>query len=249
MTLLNITARDYTFQGIKLHNPSINEISEKIEDEEDLFFAIKVLSSSLFNLVDVQNIPQNNFSNFDILYSLLFDQQASIKMFGITKIQAIVNLLLLIFIDYKLSIGKEELILDKDKNFILLNSNNFDEFQNTCSQMFKTSFLFGESENQYNIDPNSARARKIEEMLRKGREKVARIKNEMNNKTSLIENYVMIIAVGLHQDPNSICNLTLYQILTLFNRIKMKFEWDLDVDCRLAGGDPKDSPDHWMSII
>ena len=250
MTLLNVTAKSHSFQGIKLHNPTLQELADVIEDEESLFFAIKLLSSSLLSiLIRETDIPQN-FSDFSILFSLLYDQKTSFEMFTKEKIQAIVSLLLLIFKDYKLSLGKEEFLLTKDNSVIILNSDNFSNFQSIVSKMFKTDFIFGETgDNQYNIDQNDKKAQEILKKLNKGREKVAQLNGDRNNKTALIENYVMIIAVGLQQTPDIITNLTLYQIFTLFNRIKMKLEWDLDVDCRLAGGDPDERPDNWMSIL
>lgn len=250
MTLLNVTAKSYSFQGIKLYNPSLQELADAIEDEDSLFFAIKLLSSSLLSTFAIEvDIPQN-FSDFNILFSLLYDQKTSFEMFTKEKIQAIVSLLLLIFKDYTLSLGKEEFLLTKNNSVIILNSDNFSNFQSIISKMFKTDFIFGETgDNQYNIDQNDKKAQEILKKLNKGREKVAQLNGDRNNKTALIENYVMIIAVGLQQSPDVITNLTLYQIFTLFNRIKMKLEWDLDVDCRLAGGTPDEHPDNWMSIL
>ena len=60
----------------------------------------------------------------------------------------------------------------------------------------------------------------------------------------------MIVATGLRQNPQVLADtLTLYQLLTIFVRVKMQLEWDLDIKCRLAGGDPKKHPENWMSII
>ena len=247
MTLLNVTARDYTFENIKLHNPSMLEIADKIDDEEDFLFALKVLSSSLLDMMTI-DIP-HNFSNFDLFLGLLIDQKEIQKIFSQNKLSAINNLLQLIFLDYKISIGQEEVIFNKENNFIVLNSNNFTTFQNIVQSMFKTSFLFGGDGNHDDYNPGSEEARRIAEKLRKGKQKVAELKGQMNNKTAVIENYIIMVSVGLHLSPNEISQLTLYQILTLFERVKMKIEWDLDIDCRLAGGTPDEHPDNWMSII
>ena len=248
MTLLNVTAVDYEFQGIKLYNPTITELSEKINDEDDLFFAIKLLSSSLIPFIS-ENIPQT-FSDFDILFALFFEEQASFDLFSKSKIKAIKELLLLLFKDYNISIGKEEFIFSKNNSIFILNANNFTEFQNIIKQMFKTSFLFegGDSGQEYN--PGSEQARRIAEKLKKSREKVAELNGKKEYKTALIENYIMIVATGLHQNPQVLADtLTLYQLLTIFIRVKMKLEWDLDIKCRLAGGNPEEHPDQWMSII
>lgn len=248
MTLLNVTAVDYDFQGVKLYNPTITEISEKINDEEDLFFAIKLLSSSLMTFITLENTPQE-FSDFDILFALFREEKASFELFSKEKIKALKELLLLLFKDYKLSIGDDEFIFSKDNSVFILNSKNFKEFQEILSDMFKTSFLFN-SNGEQDFNPASEEARKIAEKLKKSREKIAELNGDRNHKTALIENYIMIVATGLHQNPKILADtLTLYQLFTVFMRIKMRLEWDLDVDCRLAGGNPEEHPDQWMSII
>ena len=156
---------------------------------------------------------------------------------------------ILLFKDYKLSIGDDEFIFSKDNSVFILNSKNFKEFQEILSDMFKTSFLFN-SNGEQDFNPASEEARKIAEKLKKSREKIAELNGDRNYKTALIENYIMIVATGLHQNPKILADtLTLYQLFTVFMRIKMRLEWDLDVDCRLAGGNPEEHPDQWMSII
>ena len=249
MTLLNAIGGDFEFQGIKLYNPTITEIGEKINDEDDFFFAIKLLSSSLMSFIP-GDIPQN-FSDFDILFALFYESQNNddFNLFSKEKIKAIKELFLLLFKDYNISMGKEEFIFSKDETIFILNSNNFQEFQNIIKEMFKVSFLFdgGGSEQSYN--PASEAAQKIAEKLKKSREKIAEL-NGKKHTTALIENYIMIVATGLCQNPQVLADtLTLYQLLTIFVRVKMQLEWDLDIKCRLAGGSPEEHPDQWMSII
>ena len=129
MTLLNAIGGDFEFQGIKLYNPTITEIGEKINDEDDFFFAIKLLSSSLMSFIP-DNIPQN-FSDFDILFALFYEgQNNDFNLFSKDKIKAIKELFLLLFKGYNISMGKEEFIFSKDETIFILNSNNFQEFQN-----------------------------------------------------------------------------------------------------------------------
>lgn len=248
MTLLNAIGGDFEFQGIKLYNPTITEIGEKINDEDDFFFAIKLLSSSLMSFIP-GDIPQN-FSDFDILFALFYEgQNNDFNLFSKDKIKAIKELFLLLFKGYNISIGKEEFIFSKDKTIFILNSSNFQEFQNIIKEMFKISFLFDGEGSEQSYNPATEAARKIAEKLKKSREKITEL-NGKKHTTALIENYIMIVATGLCQNPQVLADtLTLYQLLTIFIRVKMKLEWDLDIKCRLAGGTPEEHPEQWMSII
>lgn len=252
MTLLNIVGGDYEFENIKLHNPSIAEISEKINEENNFLFALKILSSSLLERIP-NNIPFTEITNFDVFLGLILGSKTLIDNNIISKAQfyAINDLLQLLFLDYKISLGKNELIFSKDNNILIMNSNNFQLFQEIIQKMFKTSSLFSnDSSNKNTYNPATDKAKQIAEKLKQSELKVSQLKgNCLNYKTALIENYIMIICVGLNLSPKQVSNLTLYQIITLFERIRMKIEWDLDVDCRLAGGDPGDRPDNWMSIL
>ncbi len=251
MTLLNIAGLGWEFEGIRLYNPTIKEISDKINDEENFFFALKMLSTSLLDMLPIET--PDGITDFNILVTLLLNQKDNFKTFSLEKLKAMKDLLQLIFKNYddNISISQEEIIFsNKNENFIIINKENFSVLQNCINEMFKISFLFGGTEDKDDYNPASERAKLIAEKLKRNREKVAEINGNLtNNKTSIIENYIMIISVGLNLNPNQVSDLTLYQLLTLFERVKMKIEWDLDISCRLAGGNPDDHPDHWMSIL
>ena len=254
MTLLNVTGLDVEFETIKLHNPSILEISEKIEDENDFLFALKFITSSL---TETMNFLENKeLTNFDIFLGILLsqnDESLRIQMiqqgFTYEKMRAIMNLLQILFLDYNIALSQSEIILNKDDNFVILNSENFDELQTKIKFMFKTSFLFndsGDADSQYN--PATEEAKKILDKLNKSKRKIAEL-NKKEYHTALIENYIIILSIGLKMTPKELNNLSLYQIVTLYERFKMKVSWDLDIKCRLAGGSPEEHPENWMSIL
>ena len=250
MTLLNITGLDYYFENIKLHNPSILEIAEKIDNEEDFLFALKILSTSITKIFPIKTLPKN-VTDFDIVLSLLSNPINDYKSISKEKLSAMLHLLQLLFFEYSISLSNSEILLTKNNDIFILNSKNFPILQKNIYSMFKLDFLFNENMESKDIyNPASERAREIAEKLKRGREKVVEINNKSEkNKTGIIENYVIIISVGLNLNPIEVSKMTFYQILTLFERIKMKIEWDIDLSCRLAGGNPEEHPEHWMSIL
>lgn len=251
--LLKIGGKDFYFENIKLHNPTLNEIIEYIENENDILFSIKFLSSSFLEMLDIskENI-EKEINDFEIFINLIFQETVlDQEILTLEQKKNIINLLALIFKDFSLSLGQSEMIFENknDNILIILNNENFNNFQEVIKEMFDISFLFGENgEKQYNIVENSKQAQAILEKLKKAEQKRNRINGNENN-GSIFENYVLILSVGLKQSPKTILDLTLYQVLQLFKRFKMKLEWDLDIKCRLAGGSPDNQPDNWLAII
>lgn len=249
-SLLNIISADRPFENIKLYNPSLKELFEIIDDEDELFFCLKILTSSFIDLLNIEitNL-EREIDDFEIFINLIFSPLSNKKIFDEKKIQSLQKLLLLILKDFDLSVSESELILRKDDDYFILNKNNYKMFQSILKEMFCLDFLFeGKGESNYNPAENSKLAKEIAEKLRKSREKINQI-NSSNNTGLVLENYLLIVSIGLQIPLTILSNYNLYQLFLSFNRVKMKLEWDLDIDCRLAGGDPKERPENWMSII
>jgi hypothetical protein len=133
----------------------------------------------------------------------------------------------------------------------LIDKDNLLEFKNIVKKMFKLDFLFSGAGQAQDYNPVNEAAKKIAEKLKQSRAKIAAEKGE-ENKLGIIENYVSILSIGLKTTPKYICEtMTLYNLLTIFERFKLKMEWDLDIKVKLAGGGSEnhESPKVWFSII
>ena len=245
MDLLNISQSEYEFCNVELHQPTICELAKIFKQEEDLIFILKLLISPLQQTLSLES---EELSEFQIFLGLLVTDTSS---FGLTigKKKNLLELINLCFKGYELKILKNSFIfkkLNEEDFFIVIDDNNFNEFKQILGSMFDIPEIFGKQEAKYN--PKNARAARIAKALEAGNKKVAEI-NKSENKKGIIENYISILAIGLKIPPSILCReLTLYNLFNLYKRFTMKISWDLDIDCRLAGGSPKDSPDNWMTL-
>jgi hypothetical protein len=241
MEFKNIAQKDYNFDGIKLHNPTISELADVFSDEEDFYFVLKLFNTSLFDLFDTS---ETNITEFQIFQVLLITPQ-QIEDFTINKKKSIIDFLLILFKDYEFNITGNSIMFTKEDNIFILNDRNFVEFKNCVSKMFGTEeFLEGKND-ENNFNPVDARAQAIADKIMRGRQKAAEEKGQTHNK-GIIENYISILSVGLKIPPFTLCELTFYNLIQEYKRFVAKVEWELDIKQRLAGGEPQESPDFWM---
>lgn len=244
MSLLNITQRDYSFLGANIHQPTINELTDLFKNENELIFILKLLVGSLKETLQVKD---EHITEFQVFLSLLIMDTDS---FGLTveRKKKFLDFLSLCFKGYTLSIAKESFIFKKDEtSFLVIDNSNFDDFKKILSRMFDIPEIFGAQEEAYK--PKDARAARIAKMLEKDNKKRAEM-NGPKSKKGVIENYIEVLATGMKIPPPVLTEkLTLYNLFNWHKRFFMKTSWDLDIDCRLAGGSPKESPDNWMSLI
>lgn len=242
MDLWNISQCEYQFCGIDLHQPTIRELAKIFKEEEDLIYILKMLISPLKEVLKLQG---EDASEFQIFLSLLVMDTEAFGL-SIEKKKKFLDLIQICFQGYSLSIMKESFILKKEDNIVIIDTSNFEEFKKILGSMFDIPEIFGEQEKKYN--PKNARAARIAKTLEEGQKQISKI-NKSSNKKGIIENYITVLSIGLKIPPSVLCKeLTLYNLFNLHKRFIMKISWDLDIDCRLAGGSPKDSPDNWMSL-
>lgn len=243
MEFKNIAQKEIPFDGIKLHNPTISELSEIFSHEEDFFFTLKIFNTPLDDLFDTSI---KDITEFQIFQTMLITPQ-QIEGLTIEKKKAIIDFVMLLFKDFQLSVNNNAFMFTKSDMIFILNNRNFKEFKNIVSSMFGTEeFLKGKNdENEFN--PIDERAQAIADKLMKGRQKVAEEKRQNHHNKGIIENYISILSVGLKIPPAILCDkLTFYNLIQEYKRFIAKVEWDLDIKQRLAGGDPQESPDFWM---
>ena len=243
MNLLNISQLYYNFQGTKIYPLTVGELIDIFKDENDLLLVLRMMVGSLKEVLQIKDENVSEFQTF--LGLMVIDTDA----FGLTveKKEKFLNFIKACFKDYEMVINQEQFIFKKENEFVILDNTNFNEFKKILSQMYDVPELFKSQSTEYN--PASARAARIAATLKKDNQKRAEI-NKTTNKKGIIENYVEILSIVLKIPPSTLCKeLTLYTLFGLHRRFLMKTNWDLDIDCRLAGGSPKESPDNWLSLL
>lgn len=245
MDLLNISQSEYEFCGIELHQPTIYELSKIFKEEENLIFILKLL---IFPMKEMFGIQEEEIDEFQIFLSLLFTDTSSLGIDEHKK-GMFLKLIQTCFQGYEFSLLKNSFIFKKENDenkFVIIDKGNFNDFKKVLGSMFDIPDVFGSQEEQYK--PKNDRAARIAATLKQGQKKTAEL-NKSTNKKGIIENYVTILAIGLKIPPSILCReLSLYNLFHVYKRFVMKIGWDLDIDCRLAGATPKDSPDNWMSL-
>ena len=228
-----ITGVDIPFPqlGIAIHQPTIREYSYCFSEEEDLFRASRLLCINKEMILNGENIT---LTNFDLLIKTIFRKEKTQDL----KNQ-IINLLQLLFPDYKIFLTQKSISLQKDNNIVVLDSSNYEDFQKIISQILCTdndSSSDGNVPQKYN--PANKQAQAIVDKIYKAREKIDKQKKFVQTGTFL-DKYLSILAIGQKIDLNLLTELTLYQLFDLFKRYNLYTAWEIDLRIKLAGGTTK----------
>lgn len=188
-----------------------------------------LMVAQLFGKSDsfVKSIKQGNpelemLSNFQIVMIIINQDQN-------TKIN-VENFFELIFPTYDVTINERDFVFslkDEDEDGIvgIINDFNYEEFFKLIGDLF---IFKSSSEKEIEYDPANSRANEIAEKLKKGREKVAKIKNKEkgNEDMSIFGNYASSLSIGLGMDINIFYNYTPFQLYDAFGRYWLKVSHD-----------------------
>jgi hypothetical protein len=152
--------------------------------------------------------------------------------------------LTLVFPKAQVKIEKDKILLQLENFESSINEYNFDEFQDIIRQMFCLDVVSGDS--KYN--PADALAKGIAEKLKKGQQKRAGMKEELKE-INLFSRYVSILAVGLQKDMNELMEYTVYQLIEEFERFRMKQDFDMYIQAKMAGAQDLEEVKNWMEDI
>jgi hypothetical protein len=243
--MIDITQNEYVFNGVKIHQPTIFELAEIFKEEENLILCLKILIFPIKDMFKSEKVL--DVTEFKLLLGIL---ASDISQTGVVpeKKKMLLKFINLLFNNMKMTIVKESFVFEKDKQVVILDDSNFEEFKMKVKQMYNIPELFGDEEApKYN--PKNERAARIAAMLEKGNAKVA-AENSSKAKKGVIENYLTILSIGLQIPPARLSKeLTLYNLFNLHKRFIAKVGWDLDIKCRLAGGSPKETPENWINLF
>lgn len=236
--LLLLSGNDIPFRmgQCSIHQPRLNEIA--YIGEEEFHIGSRFLLFDKDNLEIQDKSGLDNQSNFNIFMSVMNSAESAKH-----KTDAML-VLTLMFPNAKVKINKDKILLQQENVESSVNEYNFDEFQDIVRQMFCLNNMGGES-GQYN--PADALADKIAKKFKKRQQKLAGMKE--NQKINIFSRYVSILAVGLQKNMNEIMQYTVYQIMDEFERFKLKQDFDVYVQAKMAGAKDMEEVKNWMEDI
>ena len=219
-----------------IHQPTIEEIS--YIGEEDFFAGVQCLCINK-TLLSQDKSGLENTTNFQIFMMIISEPKAADKKFAVQQICT------LFFPKYKVIFTPQSLLFMLGNESIMIDENNFDFLQQAIA---KIACLNTGRMDQQNFNPVDKKAQEIAQKLMRGRQRIAAEKG--GQAQSIFSTYLSVITIGIpSMSLLDAKKLTVYQLYDLIERYGLYVSWDLDVQCRLAGGSPNSEPDNWMKSI
>ena len=166
------------------------------------------------------------------------------KQFSATQTyKCFMEVLTLIFPQYKINFLPNSIILSQGENRNILDKENYDTFSQAIKDIFCLNEVF--SEQKYN--PSGPMAKKLIQKFKQRRKLLSRKKG--NEEISILQLYASTLAIGLNLDINTIMQYTIYQLFDQYHRYQLKLGFDMFMDARLAGAQGLTEPDSWLDDI
>lgn len=234
--LLLLSGNDIPFEQAKIviHQPKIKEIA--FIGQKVFFTGCQYLNFSKNKLNQEDRIRLENFNDFEVLMTIIRNKNNNVGIW-------IQMILFLLFPEYKVAILPNSFLLSKNNQQYIIDQNNFIQFKNIVNKIFCLQELLGKS--KYN--PKGPQARAIVQKLQQRHKKLAQLKGKDEQQVNIISLYISILSVGEHKDMNTLLNYTIYQLFDQFRRFRMKEEYDLYIQAKMAGAKDLDDVKHWMS--
>lgn len=241
--LLLLSGADIPFieATVTIHQPTIYEIS--MIGEETLFTGCELLRFSKDILTSEDKNNLSNYTDFNILMSIMNDKSAS----NTFNVSSAIQVLELLFCLYRVMITPNAIVfLDLNDEFTIcgeINDTNFVVFKDILADMF---CLKHSEVKEYNTQGELAK--KIADKFKRRKQQLAELKSK-SNKIAIFSRYISILTVGEHKDINSFMKYTVYQLFDEFQRFQLKREYDVYLKAQLAGAKDLKEPEDWMKDI
>lgn len=241
--LLLLSGNDIPFPEAQLtiHQPTIKEIA--YIGEENFYTGCEFLKFSKDKLDEKDRIHLENYSNFDVLMSIMKEKNAVVQ-----KNKICVSMVLAImFPSYSISFSDAAIIFKKEgtEEVSLINNNNFEEFKKILNQIFCLGQGTG-IDGDYN--PSGDMAKRIADKLNRRKQKLAEIKPQ-EHKIAILSRYLSILAIGQNMNLNDLLQYTVYQLFDIFERYQLKVQNDFYFKAKLAGASDLQEVEDWMKDI
>ena len=243
--LLLLSKNDIPFveAGVLIHQPTVKEIA--FIGQENFFLGCEILNFSKKSLIIQDKTQIEQLSDFEILMAIINNEnEAYIKK----NKKCLQLLLLLLFPDFTINFLPASIMLSKEEQRHLIDKNNFNIFKNIINEMFCLSKVLKEGSSKYN--PGGPQARALVQKFKKRQRKIAQLKNKnQEQKIEILSRYLSILSVGEQKDMNILLNYSVFQLYDEFNRFKMKEDFDIYIDCKLAGARDLEEVKNWMDDL
>lgn len=241
--LLLLSGNDIPFPEAQLtiHQPTIKEIA--YIGEENFYTGCEFLKFSKDKLDEKDRIHLENYSNFDVLMSIMKEKNAVVQ-----KNKICVSMVLAImFPSYSISFSDVAIIFKKEdtEEVSLINNNNFEEFKKILNQIFCLGQGTG-IDGDYN--PSGDMAKRIADKLNRRKQKLAETKPQ-EHKIAILSRYLSILAIGQNMNLNDLLQYTVYQLFDIFERYQLKVQNDFYFKAKLAGASDLQEVEDWMKDI
>lgn len=227
--LLLLSGNDIPFieAQITIHQPTIKEIA--YIGEEVFFTGCELINFSKNLLQEKDKVILENKTNFDILIAILKERNAVMQR----NRNCVEMVLALIFPFYTIDIDElsNAIVIKKEdeKEYHQINNENFENFKH----IFNLMFSFSKNDTR-DYNPSGEIAKQIAQKLQQRHQKLAELK-EGQKKIDILSRYISILTVGEHKDMNMLLNLTVYQLFDEFERFKLKMNYDIYFQAKMAG--------------
>ena len=235
---------------LTVHQPTLKEIA--YIGEESFFIGCEYLNFSKNKLKEQDKNHLGSFSSFEILMTMIKEDNEAVKKYK-TCMELV---LLLLFPQYRIDFLPMSIMISKlDENEKrenhLIDQNNFEEFQNIIKQIFCFKEIMKDNiDEKYN--PKGSQAQALVQKFKQRQKRLAKIKNQNKHQqlsTSIFSRYISILAVGEKKNINELLQYTVYQLFDEFYRFRMKQDFDLYVQAKMAGAKDLEEIENWMGEI
>ena len=235
---------------LTVHQPTLKEIA--YIGEESFFVGCEYLNFSKNKLKEQDKNHLGSFSSFEILMTMIKEDNEVVKKYK-TCMELV---LLLLFPQYRIDFLPMSIMISKlDENEKrenhLIDQNNFEEFQNIIKQIFCFKEIMKDDiDEKYN--PKGSQAQALVQKFKQRQKRLAKIKNQNKHQqlsTSIFSRYISILAVGEKKNINELLQYTVYQLFDEFYRFRMKQDFDLYAQAKMAGAKDLEEIENWMGEI
>lgn len=244
--LLLLSKNDIPFiqAGIVVHQPTIKDIA--FIGQENFFLGCQVINFSKKNLMIQDKTQIEQLSDFEILMAIINNKEGGVNIKKNKKCLQLI--LLLLFPDFTINFLPTSIMLTKDGQRHLIDKDNFQSFKNIVNEMFCLSNVLKDGANKYN--PGGPQAQALVQKFKKRQKKLAQLKNRnQEQKIEILSRYISILSVGEQKDMNVLLNYTVFQLFDEFNRFKLREDFNMYVECKLAGAKDLEDVKNWMDNL